>query len=213
MILSRKLLFVHVPKTGGTSVRRHLLASLPGHVAEVAGSAEAAPGARGTVRRLIGNKHVDLTAARPIVQLFARCDIPDLPLVLAGVRDPYEREISLYRYWLRNAAQADEELGASWREFEAFTLRASTLDRNLRSFYRLKNVDLPNLRFIRCERMEEDLNEALAVIGVRPAAPLQRLNAARNKVGPLHFTLRSLEAIDARYRAIFDLGLYPRREA
>lgn len=210
MILSKQLLFVHIPKTGGTSVRHFLLENLPRPILHVRAHDKNLPRSATDATHLIGNKHMDLVAVRPLVQLFAGIDIPQLPVVIAGVRDPYEREISLFRYWLRNQKRVIEKLGAVWPDFEAFTRRESTLDRTLDNFYMLDGIVPANMHFVRTEAMDTDLRVALRTIGLEVDTPVQVLNAAPNRLDPGELTPRAEAAIHARYRLYFERGLYPR---
>ena len=126
MILSKQLLFVHIPKTGGTSVRHFLLDNLPRPLLHVRQHAKGLPPSAADATLLVGNKHMDLIAARPLVQLFTGVDIPQLPAVIAGVRNPYEREVSLFRYWSRNQKRVVDTFGTFWPDFEAIGLVPDT---------------------------------------------------------------------------------------
>ena len=210
MILSKQLLFVHIPKTGGTSVRHFLLDNLPRPLLHVRQHDKELPPSAADSLHLIGNKHMDLIAARPLVQLFTGVDIPALPAVIAGVRNPYEREVSLFRYWARNQKRVVREFGAFWPDFETFTRRESSLDRNLDNFYMLDGVVPANMRFIRTESMDTDLRAALDAIGLPPDTPVPVLNVAPNRFDPGAITPRAEAAIHARYRLYFERGLYLR---
>jgi hypothetical protein len=212
MIATPRMLFVHVPKTAGTSTRHWLLENLPEPILHVKEQFAGLPAGGKKILHLVGSKHMDLIAARPLIQLFAGCDIPALSIVLAGVRNPYDREVSLYRFWQRNAATAQRLYGSLWADFEEFTQRQSTLDRNLTNFYQLDGVVPPNLRLLRAEHLEEDLLGALRSIGIEPQTSVPVLNAADNAIDGVTFSSRGEAAIYARYRFYFDLGLYPRLE-
>lgn len=210
MILSKRLLFVHIPKTGGTSVRHFLLDNLPRPILHVRAHDKQLPPSAKDTTHLVGDKHMDLMAVRPLVQLFTGVDIPQLPVVIAGVRNPYEREISLFRYWLRNQKRVVREFGAVWSDFESFTRRESTLDRKLDNFYMLAGVVPANMHFVRTESMDSDLRIALRAIDLEVDAPVQVLNAAPNLFDAGELTPRAEAAIHARYRLYFERGLYPR---
>jgi len=237
MIFNRDLLFLHVPKTAGMSISDHLLEILPRpvsltHPKEVwnDGLAE-----RGIVQ-VIGRRHEALPEARDVVARHG-FDIRRFPVVLAGIRNPYDLEVSRYSYlrrgydWERGAEQdlalasrtfeefavKNEQRGGSW-ETDALTVRdPSTPARRdrypneLKDFYLLDGAMPPSLRLIRYESLVADLMEALRAVGVegRPEG-VPWVNRSRRDSFLSYYTPAAEEAVYQRYRWVFDQGLYPR---
>mgnify|MGYP001765767790 CR=1 FL=1 len=179
MIVSheRRLLFVHVQKTGGSSIDRVLESALP----------DAA-----RVQGLPGTRHAKLRAA-----LRAHPEYGDY-FVLGFVRNPWARLLSWHGMVIRRAAAAERgrrehvvkrfEANNFWRtvaeeypDFESFVLQGT------REIPRLATPQLDWLRapggrradFIgRTENLADDLTAALAQVGVElPVDALERRNA------------------------------------
>jgi hypothetical protein len=203
-------LFVHVPKAGGTSIRQWLLENLPGPLLHIHHKhAKFDYGAK-QVTCLTGTKHGDLFMAEPLVQMFTGKTIAQLPLVIAAVRNPYDREVAWFSYLERSLPIAGHIDDGRWGSFEEFVQRPSTRDRNLENFYLLNDLSPPGLRIVRTEHLEEDLTAALRVIGAEAKGPVPRLNQSRHGAWRNYYTPAIEAAVFDRYRWYFDRGLYPR---
>jgi len=123
MIFGERLLFVHVPKTGGSSVTVYLLGVLPKPIylsQPIRDDRIDEPG----VVQIPGLRHEGLAEARELVAGHG-FDIRRFPLILATIRNPYDLEVSRYAYlragypWERGPEQ---DLALAY-DFEEFAVR------------------------------------------------------------------------------------------
>jgi hypothetical protein len=99
IVFSRDVLFLHVPKAGGTSVTQYLLENLTPPVYYVS------PGHLGFDKReglihIPGRPHKPLAMVRDLVREHG-FGLPDFPLILAIIRNPYDITVSNYAYQQR----------------------------------------------------------------------------------------------------------------
>src|SRR5919201_3753697 len=100
MIFSDRLLFLHVPKAGGTSITHYLMRILPPPVYySLPGDHDADVPAG--VTRFHGMAHESLEEAR-VVLAERRRRLDGFSVVLACVRNPYELEVSRYAFLRRD---------------------------------------------------------------------------------------------------------------
>src|SRR3954462_2801551 len=96
MIFNDDLLFFHAPKTGGLSVTRYLLETLPGRLSITHPIHD--PGLhRRAITQIHGTRHESLAEAQDILKALGR-DIHHYYMVLVGLRNPYDQEVSRYAY-------------------------------------------------------------------------------------------------------------------
>ncbi len=211
MILSNDLLFVHVPKTAGTSVRDWLLDHLRPPILHVHPNGKRFDTDRARITWMPGDKHANLVTAEPLVRMFTGRDLADLPMVIAGVRNPYDREVAWFSYLDSPVPDMGFHLrGERWGTFEEFVARDTTLDRRLEHFYEIRARPLANLRLVRTEHLEQDLTDAMTALGIATRRAVPRLNASRHDDYRGYYTPETEQAVYERYRWYFDQGLYER---
>jgi hypothetical protein len=208
IIFNQRILFVHNPKTAGTSVLAHLKAVLAGPVC-MAGANE------------LGTHHPALSTA-----LSYACGVTGkshFDMVLTIIRNPFDREVSMYRYFREVLAESpgleSDMPDATMRrrvrksaelEFNAYLQwlwdEEGTVDIwRSRYFYELaEGTRLESLRVLRFETVANDLAEALGTDG--PSLP--HLNASRNHSPPCHFDTKSIGIVQASYDWVFRAGWY-----
>lgn len=183
MIISRKrgYIFVHIPKTGGTSMALALEARAAADDILIGDT----PKARQRRRRLAGVK----TTGR----LWKHSRLADLPglieedemramFVFTLVRNPWDRAVSYY-HWLRVQTFDHPAVVLSKHlEFAAFLKAPQTIE-SLRSAPFSHYVTLPSgaeqcQAFVRLEHLEQDLQPVEAHLGFG-LSPLPRSNASR----------------------------------
>jgi hypothetical protein len=213
IIFNQRILFVHNPKTAGTSVLAHLQAVLAGPV-YMAGANE------------LGTHHPALSTA-----LGYACGVTGktrFDIVLTVIRNPFDREVSMYRYFrevlagspglerdMPDAAMRRRVRKSAELEFNAYLQwlweEEGTVDIwRSRCFYELaEGTRLESLRVLRFETVANDLAEALGTDG--PSLPY--LNVSSKHSPACHFDARSIGVVQASYDWVFRAGWYSPMDA
>jgi hypothetical protein len=208
IIFNPRILFVHNPKTAGTSLLAHLQTVLAGPVYK-AGANE------------LGTHHPALSTA-----LGYGCGVTGkshFDIVLTVIRNPFSREVSMYRYFrgvlaespgletdmpdaamrrrVRRAAELDFNAYLQWLWDEEGTVDIW----RSRCFYELaEGTHLESLRVLRFETVADDLAQALGTD--RPSLPY--LNASHNYSPACQFDAKSIRIVRASYDWVFRAGWY-----
>ena len=144
-------------------------------------------------------------------------------IVLTVTRNPFDREVSMYRYFrevlaespslesdmpdaaMRRRVRKAAELGFNaylqwlWDEEGTVDIWRS------RYFYELaEGTRLESLRVLRFETVANDLAQALGTDGLS----LPHLNASRNDSPVYHFDAQSIGVVQASYNWVFRAGWY-----
>lgn len=211
MLFCDKLLFLHIPKTGGISLTRYLLDILPPPVyyaREDFDRATASPSAL----QVEGQRHGNLAAAaRTVAQHGFSLDA--FPLILAVLRNPYAIEVSRFVYLqLDRAREGDRSQGlARSSSFEAFVHEPNPdALYPIESYLRLDGTQPPNLRVLRLESLDADLARALDAAGIEKTGEVPWLNASPHADYHAYYTRTAEQAVYERYRWVFDNGFYER---
>jgi hypothetical protein len=208
IIFNHRVLFVHNPKTAGTSVLAHLQAVLSSPV-YMAGANE------------LGTHHPALSTA-----LGYACGVTGksrFDIILTVIRNPFDREVSMYRYFreiLANSPGLESDMPDA--VMRGRVRKAAELDFNAylqwlwdgegtvdiwrsRCFYELaEGTRLEGLRVLRFETVANDLAQALGTDG--PSLP--HLNASPKHSPTCQFDTRSIAVVQASYDWVFRAGWY-----
>ncbi|WP_374427883.1 hypothetical protein [Ideonella dechloratans] len=210
MIFNERLLFLHVPKTGGMAMTQALLAGLPGQVWCTAPNGHHPHKVRDE-QVLRGTRHETLPQARELLAHEGR-RLEDFERIVAVMRNPYEQEASRYHYLRlglphdRGPAQALALAG----DFEAFACQSRWWFDDLGDYYRLDGGAPPQLRCLRHEQLAEDYAREVGPF-LQGAAVLPRVNESGADARAMPLSAAAEEAIWHKYRWVFDAGHYPRR--
>lgn len=186
----KKIIFVHVPKTAGTSIRT----ALKNTVADDAHNLllpdvrrrlrEARPGL-GLVPPHLSIKHLN----------FFDIDVEDFD-VFVSVRDPVERFVSLFNYITKNNTQHalhQEAKRAGFEKTVEYLIRVQNEypERLPQHWFYQTNSFLENSHFIRTERIENDIKPLLKKIGLNPES-LPHENSSQNSPIKISERIRNL---------------------
>jgi hypothetical protein len=217
MLLSENVLYIHVPKTGGMALTSHLMGLLPGR--KVYTAPEPHPELLSScnpdeVQYVRGSRHETLEEAQAILADLGY-DVSRFSVVIAGTRNPYALEVSRYAYLQSGHAvdAGDEQDLAMNSDFSTFAVRS---DRNLSSpihrYYTIGGQIPANLRVIRQELLDDDLQRIMAELGIPCRIPVVRDNESLHDDYRSYYTPASEAAVYERYRWIFDAGWYERMD-
>ena len=206
------VLFVHNPKTAGTSLLAHLQAILPGPV-YLAGVDN------------LGTHHPALSTAFGYA-----CGVTGkshFDRVLTVIRNPFDREVSMYRYFrgvlakspglehdMPDAAMRRRVRKAAELEFNAYLQslwnEEGTVDIwRSRYFYEMaEGTHLDSLRVLRFETLSDDLTSALGTNQLY----LPRLNTSNNYSSVCNFDSQSIKIVQSSYDWVFEAGWYCARK-
>lgn len=201
ILFNRDVLFVHNPKTAGTSLLKWLGDALPD--TGVAGVRE------------LGTHHPHLPLA-----LRHACTVtgnaPDqFKCILAVVREPVSRERSMYAHFRNLSTREDTPANLNDPAMEHWVRLSAACDANAymraleselghcdiwrsREFYRLAGGKPTNMRVLRLSRLRDDLASALRGVFDHPPLPtLPELNQSDSSA--VGFDDRSLDFIARSY--------------
>jgi hypothetical protein len=213
VLFNDKVLFIHVPKTGGMALTPYLLKVLPGTKYYTAPQPDPDPGLRDIdVRYASGSRHETLEEARAVLARLG-FKLSEFSLIIAGTRNPYAIEVSRYAY-LQNGHSIDsgfEQTLAMSSDFATFVRKSDRhLTAPIERYYTVDGRVPNNLRIIRLEHLDEDLSRVFGEVGIPWTGPVPKDNESVHDDFRSYYTEPSEGAVFDRYRWIFDQGWYER---
>jgi hypothetical protein len=242
MLLTDRLLFLHVPKTGGTSVTSFLIRNLPGRIT-LTEPADIPPPTvdlplparmklwfrqcrrqlgllrHPRLRRIAGQRHETLRQAFEALERLGR-NLAEFETILAVIRNPYDLEVSRFHFFRRGhlgirglAHEYAEELALSG-DFAAFAARAAYHGQLPGRIEDWFEIAGKKPPNLRILRFETLESELSEALApfCRNLSPLPRLNASSHAPYREYLTPAIEEAIYNKYRWLFDRGFYSREQ-
>jgi hypothetical protein len=197
-----RFIFIHVYKTGGTSIRRALMpyVTSPGRRA-----VDAVARRLGLTARYAQPYPPHMSASEAI-SVIGKEEF-DSYYSFAFVRNPWDWHASLYAYIVRTPHHRQHELVKAFRSFEEFLVWRCTDDFALQRDFVFSKDGEQLVDFIgRFERLEEDFRHVCATIGL--AARLPRLNVSRTRPYQEYYNPRTIELVRRAFAADIELFEY-----
>jgi hypothetical protein len=238
MLFGSKILFIHAPRTAGTSVTQFLIDNIPERLTLLAPSpvpdraiavpaivrakavlrnfARTIPGTR-RVKYALGIRHERLTQAADALARFNR-RLEDFECVISVMRNPYELEVSRYHFLrqgylgvkgLSAGSSQDIALQGDFTEFADSAPYLGRLPARIEDWYVLKGKMPENLCALRFESLADDLPRIVGrFYPIRRELP--QLNPSEHRHYREYLTAESEVAIYRKFRWLFDSGFYKR---
>lgn len=208
MVFNDKILYLHIGKTGGMSISNFLCKNLDGKVYNVSPNITEKERKSNAIN-IKGRRHATISEAELFLKNNFDRSIDDFEYIVAGIRNPYDMEISLFSH-LRKQYKLDKlknkvQISAiKDNSFELF------LEKNLYhrlgvkfEDYLLLNGSLPSqLRFIRFETMSQDLERLFGDLNVPINYPLEHVNKSKRSFNVASLTSEQREIIQKKYNWI-----------
>lgn len=212
MLFNDRILFIHVPKTGGMSVTRFLIENIPGPFTISLPKGHKSPSP--DIDPIEGKRHERLADAARLLAKHGRT-LDEFETILAVIRNPYDLEVSYYHYkrlgYKYDAGKAQNLALAG--DFSAFARKApyyGRLPARIHEWYEIDGACPPNLRILRFESLRSELLELVSRFGPLKH-DLGRENTTRHGPFEEYLNAETEQAIYEKYRWLFDKGFYARQ--
>jgi hypothetical protein len=215
-IFSKNVLFIHVQKNGGTSVSKYLMQVLPRPVFYLRPEPYAWLNDDRAVH-IPGHPHISMNRAKSLLQSNG-FSLKNIPIVLAVMRNPYDRAVSLYSFYRRTELEKNSSSvkRLAWKlDFREFILEATSNPAYdfMSGFYacfHLGKVKPRNLRIIKYEHLEDEVKSVMAELNIRSNIQFPWLNQSQRGEYESYYDAQTEEAVYFKNRWVFDEGFYTR---
>lgn len=213
MLWNTGCLFLHIPKTAGKSLTKALALSLPrptwglisrGQLQELSDIPA------DNLHLIEGRGHENLTHAAKYLKAQYGIELESFKAIVVAVRNPYDLMVSNYFFMRRTYKNNQEKRNfriANDNSFEDFSEKVDF--QNVEKWITLDGKRPTQLFMLRFENLQADYNKLMGLLNL-PETELPHLNASEHEHYSKYLTTRSEEAIYAKFRYLFDSGLYER---
>lgn len=213
MVFNEDILYLHIGKTGGMSTTIFLCENLTGNVFNV--TPTKAKDKFGKAINVDGQRHATLLEAKSFLKENYKRGLKDFKYIVAGLRHPYDLEISLFSHLRKKYLKKDLH-----SEIKINSVKDNSFDQFLKAnlYHRLNtpyedyvsiNERVPKkLRYIRFENIDADLNKLISDLGYSIKVKLPHRNKSKRDFDVSDLTESQKTIIQNKYRWIFDQKLY-----
>lgn len=214
MLISPNLMFVHHPRTGGTSVRNHLMKLMPYNYLPIND-----PNLSNEQKTWF--LHQGLTVCHQYAtQLRLN---PNVIPTLVVIRNPYSLMLSEYMYLTQKWKKKIKDLEKTFLLYLANQYKKTSKERKdkwaadtygrFQDFICVNGQTPDNLTIGRYENLTEDVNLFITEkLGLSDDSKLPHKNASRHGEFKNYFTEKEEKLVYALWKNAFDSGLYKRYE-
>jgi len=214
MLISKSLMFVHYPRTGGSSVRKLLSTALPDTYYPMSDM------------KLNREQKVWIThQGLDVCHKYAKqqgLDPYNIP-TLVCIRNPYSLMLSEFMYLRQKWKKKIADLESTLPEYLVSLTEKTTQQRKQKwasdqygryHDYLMVNGEQPaNLTIARFESLQSDVSVFMKdLLGVEKALKFPHKNASRHREFSNYYTAKEEELVYQMWKNVFDSGLYKRYE-
>lgn len=215
MLVSKKLLFVHHPRTGGTSVRNHLMRLVPDNYYP-----SQDPNLNTDQKVWLTHQGLDVCHKYAMQQRINPMMVPTLVVI----RNPYSLMLSEYMYLSQKWKKKIKDIEKTLLGYLANMYKKTSDERRQKwandrlgryqDFLCVNDQTPDNLTIARYESLADDVNgflkDQLGILDEK--AKLPHKNASRHGDFKNYFTDKEEKLVYAMWKNVFESGLYKRYE-
>jgi len=203
MIMSKDLLYLHIPKTGGVSTRTVLTKNLDGPILS-------------NFNMGIENQHLSFAEIKEAITPYG-WSTDNVKRIIATIRNPYAVEVSFYfffnKVYGKNESYTNQVIELACRKSFSEFCKGNTWPSFWYYFTGMNSDDREKLVILKLEdNLEWKLKEVFINIGLgdRTNWTLPILNQSQHEPFETYYTPELEEIVYNKYKRVFDEGWYER---
>jgi len=214
MLISRRLMFIHYPRTGGASVQHHLRQSVPDTYYPLDDLS-----LNDSQKSWIMHQGIDVGFRYAQERGIDPLSLPALVII----RNPYSLALSGFMYLNQRWKSHIDDLENNFLDYlrnldektspEKKTAWAHSRYGQYTDYLLVNGEQPPNLTIARTESLQKDVRRFLIrKVGVRPNVKFPHRNASEHKHFSTYYTAAEEELVYGMWKNAFEAGLYKRYE-
>lgn len=214
MLISPRLMFIHYPRTGGTSVQDYLRQAVPDTYLPLQD-----PALTRDQKIWLMHRGIDVAFRYAHERGLDPMALPTLVVI----RNPYSLAVSGFTYLTQRWKDQIDELEDNFLDYlrnldektpaEEKAAWAGSRFGQYSDYLMVDGEQPPNLTVARTESLDKDVRRFLIRgLGVRPNVKFPRANASEHKHFSSYYTSEEEELVYRMWKNAFDSGLYRRYE-